>query len=162
MYIKFKGEDLGEWRGAPRIKEARLVKRTLGLLPGEFGNAVGEMDPDALGLLVSILYSRKGKDIPFEEVDGEILDFQIELSEEEKRQAAEQEAAVVSPAISAALKELGVNIHEAHVTEVVLRHLEEAQKKADEGKDSVVATTTPSTSTSTETSTVTSPESSTS
>lgn len=160
MYIKFKGEDLGEWRGAPRIKEARLIKRTLGLLPGEFGNAVGEMDPDALGLLVSILYSRKGKDIPFEDVDGEILDFQIELSDEEKRQGAEQEAAVFSPAISAALKELGVNVHEAHVTEVVLRHLEEAQKKADEGK-APVAATTPSTSTSTETSTVTSPESST-
>lgn len=140
MHIKFKGEDLGEWRGAPRLKEARLVKQKLGMLPQEFVEAVSAMDPDAMAMLVSLLYARNGKVVPFEAIDGEYEDFQAEPTDEEKRQAAEGEAALLGPALTGALRELGVNPEEAQVYEVVLRHVEEAQKKADEGKDETLET----------------------
>lgn len=150
MRIKFKGKDLGEWKGAPRLKEARLVKQTIGLLPQDFIEAVSQMDPDALCMLVSLMYTRNGQLVSYEEIDGEYEDFELELSDEEKRQAAEQETAVLSPAITAALRELGVNPDPAHVSEVVLRHVEAAQKRAQEGKvEPVVASTVSSTETST-------------
>lgn len=149
MHIKFKGEDLGEWKGAPRLKEARLVKQKIGLLPQEFVEAVSAMDPDALCMLVSLMYARNGKVIPYETIDGEYEDFQVEPSEEEKRQAAESDAALLGPALTGALRELGVDPDEAQVYEVVLRHIEEAQKKVDEGKaeDLEVEILTTSTST---------------
>lgn len=137
MHIKFKGEDLGEWKGAPRLKEARIVKQKVGLLPQEFVEAVSVMDPDALCMLVSLMYARNGKVVPYETIDGEYEDFQVELSETEKTQQAEREVALLAPALTKALRELGVNPDEARVAEVVLRHIEEAQREAaelEEGK----------------------------
>jgi hypothetical protein len=135
MRIKFQGEDLGEWKGAPRLKEARLVKQKLGLLPQQFAEAVSEMDPDAMSMMVSLLYTRAGKQVALEDIDGEFTDFDIELTDEEKRQAAEVETANLSPVISGILKELGVDVDAADVTAVVQKHVEEAQRKVDEGKE---------------------------
>lgn len=149
MRIKFKGRDLGEWKGAPRLKEARLVKQKIGLLPQEFIESVSQMDPDALCMLVSLMYGRNNEQVSYDSIDGEYEDFELELSDEEKRQAAEQETAVLGPAITGALRELGLDPNEAQVSEVVLRHVEEAQKKATEGKADVAVATNTSTSTET-------------
>jgi hypothetical protein len=135
MRIIFKKQDLGEWRGAPRLKEARTVKHRLGMLPEEFNDAITRMDPDALCMLISLLKYRNGEQVSYEEIDGEYEDFDVQLSEEEKKQAAEQEAGGISPVIVGILRELKVDVDAFGVSEVVLRHVEAAAKaQAEQGK----------------------------
>lgn len=150
MRIKFQGEDLGEWTGAPRLKEARMIKSTLGMLPGVFAEAVSEMDPDALSMLVALLKTRNGTHTAYSDVDGEITEFDVVLSDDEKRMAAEQENAQISPMIVAILKELGVDANAAHVTDVVIKHIRLNQEKQAQGKEegeSPLATSTGTTET---------------
>jgi hypothetical protein len=93
MKISWKGQDLGEYNGAPRIEECRLIKRELGLLPMDFGQALQDGDPDATSMLVSIMLNRNGDDTTWDSVTGEMGDFDVEYNAEEKAEMKKQEAA---------------------------------------------------------------------
>lgn len=84
MRVKFKGEDLGEFSGQPRIQEARLIKAELGMLPMEFGQALNQNDPDALSMVVAIMMNRCGRRVSWRDIEGEYEDFETELSDEEQ------------------------------------------------------------------------------
>lgn len=94
MQVKFKEETLGEWTGKPSLKEARQLKRDLGMLPGEFSEAMQNQDPDAMCWLIALLRARKnGADVSqgigWEEVDGDYNDLTITLNQDEQIQLAE-------------------------------------------------------------------------
>lgn len=89
MRIKFKGEDLGEFNGQPRIQEARIIKRELGMLPMDFGMALNNGDPDALSMMVSIMMNRNNRPIHWDDVEGEYDDFDTELTPEEQAEVDE-------------------------------------------------------------------------
>lgn len=85
MRLKFKGEDLGEFSGKPTIKECRRIKQELKMLPMQFQMALDGADPEAMCLLVAIMKKRKGEDIDWEEIDGEMDDFVVQYNAEEKQ-----------------------------------------------------------------------------
>lgn len=89
MRVKFKGEDLGEFSGQPRIQEARLIKAELGMLPMEFGEALNQADPDALSMVVAIMMARIGRRVSWRDIEGEYEDFQTELNDEEQARVNE-------------------------------------------------------------------------
>jgi hypothetical protein len=94
MQVTFKGEKLGEWTGKPTLKEARQLKRDLGLLPNDFAAALNDQDPDAMSWLVALLIARKaGADvaqgIDWEDIDGNYDDVEVEMNKEEEEQILE-------------------------------------------------------------------------
>lgn len=97
MHIKFKGEDLGEFNGQPRLAEARLIKKELSMLPLEFAEALQKADPDAMCMLVAIMLARAGRSVAWDQIDGEFTDIESVLTAEEQAQvdAAEKGGADV-------------------------------------------------------------------
>jgi hypothetical protein len=86
MRIIWQGEDLGEWRGKPKLKEQRRIKDELGWGPVEFLENLGEDDPYAVSIFVAIMRTRKtGEVVNLEDVDGEPEDLDIVFSDEEKK-----------------------------------------------------------------------------
>ena len=83
MRIKWKGQDLGEFSGQPRVQEARLIKAELGLLPVEFGEAMNNGDPDAVSMMIAMMMTRSGKPTSWKDIEGEFDDFTTELSDAE-------------------------------------------------------------------------------
>lgn len=94
MQVKFKDEALGEWTGKPSLRESRQLKRDLGMLPGEFSQALNDQDPDAMSWLVALLIARKNgvdvsQGIGWEDIDGNYDDIEIELNKDEEAQLLE-------------------------------------------------------------------------
>lgn len=89
MRIKFKGQDLGEWNDLPTLREASLIKRELGMLPMQFGEALTEMDPDATRMLVAIMMTRNGTPTKWEDIDGDYGDFEVIQTDDEQAAAAQ-------------------------------------------------------------------------
>lgn len=89
MRIMFKGENLGEWDGNPTLREAREIKKELGLLPTEFGQALTDSDPDAVSMFLSMMLTRAGKPIRWDEVDANADDLEAVPTNDAEREAVE-------------------------------------------------------------------------
>lgn len=54
------------------------------MLPQQFAQAISEMDPEALSMLVAFMLTRGGTPTGYDDVDGEFDDFEVELDDDEK------------------------------------------------------------------------------
>jgi CHAT domain-containing protein len=73
------------------LRELRMIKNLTGMRAGEFAEASDEMDPDAIAALIYVLHQRDKISVAFEEVDLDFKDFEIEATEQEKKEMAEME-----------------------------------------------------------------------
>lgn len=76
------------------LKELRTIKKLTGMNAKEFAGAGDDLDPEALAALVYVLHLREGIKIPFDDVDLDFNDFEMEPTEEEAREIAELEKAM--------------------------------------------------------------------
>lgn len=93
MRIKWQGEDLGEYSGVPTIRECRFIKQQIKMLPNDFQQALDDADPDATAIMVAILKARKGEDIDWREIDGELEDLDVTYNAAEKKMMKEAQEA---------------------------------------------------------------------
>lgn len=131
MKIKFKDSKGArhEWDFVmPTVSETIVIEDELDMGAVDFMEAVGALRGRALRLLLRLLYKREGLDVPDEEIDGGLDDFEIEETAKERKQREKEEAEEAVPAIAALLKEFGVNITAPSVMERLTKHM------ADEGK----------------------------
>lgn len=97
MRVQWKGEDIGEWNGKPRLAESRRIKAELGMLPGEFLDALKLNDPDAVCMLIAMLKTRMDPSSPMylEDIDGDPDELQVTLSDAERAALKGQRDALV-------------------------------------------------------------------
>jgi len=74
------------------LKEMRDVKKLTGMRAKDFAEAGDEGDPDAIAALVYVLHKRDKIVMPFSDVDLDFNDFSMDLTEDEIKALAEQEA----------------------------------------------------------------------
>jgi len=74
------------------LKELRSVKRMVGMNGVDFANAFQVMDPEALAALMVILHARDKIKVGIDDVNIDFDDFDMEMTDDEKRQVAELEA----------------------------------------------------------------------
>lgn len=68
----------------PTLKELRVIKQLTGMNQKQFGEAGDEGDPEALAALIYVLHKRDRITVPFEDVDLDFNDFDMEPTEEER------------------------------------------------------------------------------
>ena len=73
------------------LQELRTVKKLVGLRATAFGEAMDEMDPDAIAALLFVLHKRNGIVVPFDDINLDFRDLDIETTEEEEREVADLE-----------------------------------------------------------------------
>lgn len=71
------------------LKELRDIKRLTGMRTKDFAMAGDEGDPEALAALVYILHKREKIVMPFDDVDLDFNDFEMEPTEEEAKALAD-------------------------------------------------------------------------
>jgi len=75
------------------LRELRTIKKVTGMTQAEFSAAGDNDDPEALAALLYVLHLRDKIKVPFEDIDLDFADFDMELTEQEKKTVAEAEAA---------------------------------------------------------------------
>jgi hypothetical protein len=73
------------------LQELRSIKKLTGMRANEFGEALDAMDPDAIAAMMYCLHKRNGITIPFDDVNLDFRDLDIQTTEEEEREMAELE-----------------------------------------------------------------------
>jgi hypothetical protein len=73
------------------LQELRMVKKLVGLRANEFGEAMDDMDPDAIAAMLFVLHKRNGIIVPFDDVNLDFRDLDIQATEEEEAELAELE-----------------------------------------------------------------------
>jgi hypothetical protein len=132
VQVFWQKRDLGEFRGMPRLKEARKIRSMTGLLPEQWFNGLEQGDPDCFVSLVVIMLSRNGEEVRFDSVDGEYDDLDIIFSEEEKKKQANAVAEQqINPTISRILDRLDIQVANDKVHAIVM---EELLRGEEEGK----------------------------
>jgi hypothetical protein len=135
VLVKWQGRELGEFRGMPRIKEARKIRSMTGLLPEQWLNGLEQGDPDCFVSLVVIMLSRNGEEVRFDSIDGEYDDLDISFSEEEKKKQAEAAAEQsINPTISRILDRLDIQVANDKVHAIVMEDLLRGEEEGKEGQ----------------------------
>lgn len=65
------------------LKELRLIKQFTGFRANEFAEASGAGDPDAVAAMLYVLHLKDGIKVPYEDIDLDFHDFEMEPTEEE-------------------------------------------------------------------------------
>lgn len=81
------------WFEGPTLKELRMIKKLTGMTGMDYATAADTGDPDAVSALIYILHKRDKIEVPWDDIDLDFNDFEMEETEAEIAEREELEKA---------------------------------------------------------------------